>query len=1037
MLPTPGTGGLAIACAFIWPWVTLLWFLGLSAAAGAGTPVDVSLLPPAASRPVDFLVDIRPLFETRCYSCHGGEKQKSGLRLDRKEDALRGGDNDPRDIRPGRSAESPLIHLVAGLLPDTVMPPKGERLSPEQIGLLRAWIDQGAVWPESADHPAAGRLDWWSLRPLVRPPVPGARSGQCPTNPVDAFILSKLHEKGLRASPEADRRTLIRRLYFDLIGLPPSPEEADTFVADHDPEAYERLVDRLLASPRYGERWARHWLDVAHYGDTHGYDKDQPRPNAWPYRDYVIRAFNTDKPYGRFVREQLAGDALFPDTEDGIVALGFIAAGPWDQIGHTEVPESKTDGQIARLLDRDDMVANTLNTFCSVTVQCARCHNHKFDPIRQEEYYQLQAVFAALDRADKAYDLDPVVRRQRADLEGRKRVLASKRRDLESQIAKAGGKELEDLEKTIAAAKEASKSGQRAEYGWHSAIESSPDVSKWVQVDLGAAVAMESIQYVACSDDFNGIGAGFGFPARFKIEISEDPDFHAGVAVVEDQTAADAPNPGITPRSLSVKGRRARFVRMTATKLAPRQNDYIFALAELSVFDAAGTNAALAAPVTSLDSIEAPPRWSRRNLVDGYYPGLVAKAPPADVAKLEEDRESLIASRVEVATRESLSAIKSELDQVNRDLAQLPPARLVYAGTVHYGSGPFAGTGASGGKPRTIQVLARGEVTKPGKEVGPGTLSFIPELPAHFDLPPDHPESMRRAALAEWITDARNPLTWRSIVNRVWAYHFGRGLVDSPNDFGRMGQIPSHPELLDWLAVEFRDGGQSFKQLHRLLVTSATYRQASEPATASSERPHSSDLTSAPTDGARLDADNRLLWRMNRRKLEAEAVHDELLAVAGKLDLAMGGPGFQDFVIDKPEHSPHYEYQKADPENPKNHRRSIYRFIVRSQPQPFMSALDCADPSMSVDKRNQTLNALQALALRNDKLTIAMARHFAARVGALAAEPEQQVCAAFRIALARSPSLVEARDLAAYAKEYGLPSVCRAILNLNEFLFVD
>ena len=252
---------------------------------------------------------------------------------------------------------------------------------------------------------------WWSFRPLSRPSLPALSTTDANRvrTPIDAFILAKLREKGLTPSPEADRRTLIRRLTFDLIGLPPTPEEVDTFLADDRPDAYERLADRLLASPQYGERWGRHWLDVVHYGDTHGYDKDKPRPNAWPYRDYVIRAFNADRPYRRFVQEQLAGDVLFPGTADGIEALGFIAAGPWDFIGHAEVPESKIDGQIARHLDRDDMVANTMNTFASLTVQCAQCHNHKFDPIAQEDYYSLQAVFAALDRADKKYYSDPAI----------------------------------------------------------------------------------------------------------------------------------------------------------------------------------------------------------------------------------------------------------------------------------------------------------------------------------------------------------------------------------------------------------------------------------------------------------------------------------------------------------------------------------------------------------------------------------------------------------------------------------------------------
>jgi hypothetical protein len=877
-------------------------------------------------------------------------------------------------------------------------------------------------------QPKDSQPTWWSLRPLRRPSIPesdGAGSGL--RNPVDAFIRARLRAEGLGPSPEAGRRTLIRRVHFDLLGLPPAPEAVDAFEADPDPRAYEKLVDRLLSSPQYGERWARHWLDVVHYGDTHGYDKDKPRPNAWPYRDYVIRALNQDKPYGRFIQEQIAGDVLFPDTEDGKVALGFIAAGPWDLIGHAEVPESKVDGQIARLLDRDDMVANTFNTFCSLTIQCARCHNHKFDPVTQDDYYRLQAVFAALDRTDLAYDTDRAVGDQRKSLEARKRGAAAARKELEAQITRAGGKELEGLDKQIAEAKKAGKEGARPEFGWHSAIEAAADTVKWVQVDLGEPVAIASVIYVGCHDDFNNIGAGFGFPPRFRIEASDDAGFQKDVTVLEDQTAVDLPNPGVTPRRIEVGGKRARFVRMTATKLATRQNDYIFALAELSVLDADGKNVALGAPVTALDSIEAPPRWGRQNLVDGYYYGLKPKTPPAALAALEDQRRQLVSRVVDAGVVQRLEAAKREAEAATAELAKLPAPKLVYAGAVHYGEGAFAGTGPSGGKPRPIFVLSRGDVRHPGKEVSPGTVPFIPDTPSAFDLPPEGGESARRAALVRWLTDPRNPLTWRSIVNRVWQYHFGRGLVDSPNDFGHMGQQPSHPELLDWLAVEFRDGGQSLKQLHRLLLTSASYRQAS-----------TADTGRKPGRRAEvIDADNRLLWRMNRRKLEAEALRDTVLAVAGKLDLTPGGPAFQDFVIDKPDHSPHYEYDRHDPEDAKTHRRSIYRFLVRSQPQPFMTALDCADPSMSVERRCETLSPLQALALLNDKLIVAMSKHFAARVEGMAATPRDRVIAAFRLALARSPTPAEARALASYAKEHGLANACRVILNLNEFSFVD
>ena len=986
--------------------------------AAAGARAEDAALPPAAGRAVDFVREIQPILEKNCVKCHGPEKQKSGYRLDVKSVALTGGDEHAPNIVPGKSAESPLIRFVAGLDADVKMPPKGDALTREQVGLLRAWIDQGAEWPESASAKVAGPLDWWSLKPL--PVVPGVRDQESGVmKSIDSFIVAKLAAQGMKPSPEADRRTLIRRVTFDLAGLPPTPGEVEAFLTDADPLAYEKLVDRLLASPRYGERWARHWLDVAHYGDSHGYDKDKLRPNAWPYRDYVIRALNDDKPYARFVQEQLAGDALFPGMEDGIAALGFIAAGPWDFIGHAELPESKLDGKIARLLDRDDMVTNTMNTFCALTVQCARCHNHKFDPVTQRDYYRLQAVFAALDLADNPFDTDPAVARWRAALEQTQSDMEKRKRTLAAKVGETAGARAALLEKLIAELRQGASAVERVEFGCHSRIEARQEMVKWVQVDLGAPVDIARVVIVGCHDDFNGIGAGFGFPLRYKVEASDDAAFASGVALLEDQTQADVPNPGVTPRSIA-GGTTARYVRITAVKLAPRMNDYIFALAEMQVLDAAGQNVALGAAVTAGDSTDAPPRWQRKNLTDGYYYGHKATASPERIAALEKERAALRADEVPDAEAAEMAMLEKQLAGVKAERAKLPRAKVVYAGTVHTGIGAFAGTGENGGKPRPIFILKRGDVRQPGEEVGPGTVPICSELPATFDVQ-GQPESARRAALAQWITDPRNPLTWRVIVNRVWQDHFGRGLVDSPSDFGRMGQQPSHPELLDWLAVQFRDGGQSLKQLHRMIVLSATYRQSS----------------ADHAEYAKTDAGNTLLWRMNRRKLEAEAVHDSILAVAGKLDLTMGGPGYFDFVIEKGDNSPHYEYALHDADDPKSHRRSIYRCIVRSQPQPFLTVLDCADPSMSVDKRNETVNALQALALRNNALTIAMAKHFAARVTQLAAEPEQQIAAACRLALSRPPTPEESRALSAFAREQGLVNACRVILNLNEFAFVD
>ncbi len=862
---------------------------------------------------------------------------------------------------------------------------------------------------------------WWSLAPLSRPVIP-TQEGEtaAEANPIDAFVASTLMERGFHRTPQADRRTLIRRLYFDLIGLPPTPEAISAFVGDSRPDAYERLVDELLASPRYGERWARHWLDVVHYGETHGYDKDQPRPNAWPYRDYVIRSFNEDKPYSRFVQEQVAGDVLFPGTRDGFEALGFIAAGPWDLIGHAEVPETKIDGKVARHLDRDDMVANTIQTFNSLTIQCAQCHNHKFDPISQEDYYRLQAVFAAVDRADKKYDIDPDIARQRKALEGELASWSLRRSEIDQRIKARAGDALVELDRRLAAIP---KSGSESDaYGYHSAIEKQQDVAKWVQVDLGRSVPLGSIVLHPCKDDFNGIGEGFGFPLRYKVEISDDPEFGQGVHRVGDSTQSDVPNPKLKAQSVDVGGKSARYIRVTATRLAPRQDDFIFALAEVSALTADGRNVATGAPVTALDSVEAPVRWQKVNLTDGWHPG-VTLASLKTGSDLQRERTNLLARATTPDDAAALATAERASQETQKALAALPTPGTVYIGAVHKGSGAFSGTGSNGGKPRPIHILNRGNVLKPGEEVGPGTLSCLSGLPSQFDLPAGHTEGDRRAALALWLTRPENPLTWRSIVNRVWQYHFGRGLVDTPNDFGRMGGIPTHPELLDWLAVEFRDGGQSLKTLHKLIVTSQTYRQRST----------GSDEPRAVAE----DSDNRYLWRQNRRKLEAESIRDAVLAVAGRLNLSMGGPSFQDFVVEHPEHSPHYEYHLHDPEDPKSHRRSIYRFIVRSQQQPFMTVLDCADPSMQVGRRNESLSPLQALSLLNNSLMLTMSKHFAERLEGGGGDLVSQVRRGHEVALGRSPTPSEEQTLAEYARSFGLTNYCRLLLNLNEFSFVD
>ena len=628
-----------------------------------------------------------------------------------------------------------------------------------------------------------------------------------------------------------------------------------------------------------------------------------------------------------------------------------------------------------------------MNTFASLTVHCAQCHDHKFDPISAEDYYSLQSVFAALDRADRKYYRDDALNGRFQALQREQRAADTALAAIEGPLRQRAGEPFTALTRRIEGASAAKQGNASPDFGYHSAISPVQDATKWVQVDLGQRVNLERVTLRPCFDDFNAIGAGFGFPVRFKVEASDDPEFKTGVLLFwrkHDQTfMADFANPALAPfttNSAKDDGIVGRYVRVTATKLAPRKDDFIFALSELEVFDTAGTNVAKGRAVTALDSIEAPPRWRKTNLTDGVAP---VAASVDEKEKLLKERETLLLSFADEAGKTQRTALLTEQKRVAAELKAMPAPSVVYAGTVHSGSGTFIGTGGNGGKPRPIFLLARGDVKKPGAEVTPGTLSLA-KLPSRFELPPNAPEGERRAALARWLTAQEHPLLWRSIVNRVWQYHFGRGIVETPNDFGRMGALPSHPELLDALAASFRDDmGGSIKQLHRLIVTSAAYRQSS-----AMDSPKAREV----------DGDNRFLWRQNRRKLEAEAIRDSVLAVAGKLDLKMGGPSFQDFIVTHPEHSPHYEYQLADPEDPALHRRSIYRFLARSQQQPWMAALDCADPSILVDRRNQTITPLQALAQLNNQLMVVMAKHFAARV-----EKADGIKQAIRLAFQRPP----------------------------------
>ena len=822
----------------------------------------------AAAAPVraaapDFATSVLPIVQARCATCHPAAGGQAGLSLVTKAGMLRGGKSGPA-IVPGDPAASLLLAKVSGDPP--LMPPAGERVTADEIDLLRRWIAAGAAGEAPAGG-ASGQGAWWSFTPLHRPEVPEGDASWA-RNEVDRFVSAKLAAQGLRPSEEASRTALIRRLTYNLHGLPPAPAAIDSFVGDPSPRAYERLLDRLLASPRYGERWGRHWLDVVHYGESHGYDKDKARRNAWPYRDYVIRSFNSDKPYGRFIREQLAGDVLWPGDPEGLIATGFIAAGPWDYVGHAELREGTKDKKLARLLDRDDMLAATMSTFNSLTVHCARCHDHKFDPIRQEDYYALQAVFAGVDRAEQPYFDDPALHAAATEIWFRMRAAEDELRPYKQSIEEAASPEIEHID------------GEIYELG----EESKDLLPKVGEVDTEETVAR-------------------------RVEIA------------------------------------------------------------------------------------------------------------ARIEELRSEKKRLALALMEPEGRDEYGRLVARLDRVRAEFDALPQPSYVYSAASYFKT---HGTFTPAWEPRPVHVLAKGSVEAPLGRAAPGAVAAVPGLDGRFRLEPGSGEGAARAALADWLASPSNPLTWRSAANRVWHYHFGRGLADSPNDFGRMGSPPTHPGLLDWLAAELRDSGGSFKGLHRKILLSATYRQSSA---AGSER-----------SGA--DTGNRFLWRMNRARLDAESVRDAVLWTGGQLDLAMGGPSAEHFVF-KDDHSPVYDYARFDVASAASRRRSVYRFLVRSVQDPFMESLDCADPSLLVPKRSSTLTAIQALAMLNDPLMVEQSRRFAEGMRAAAGGLEEQVRYGFRRALGRKPAPEEALELAANAERHGLENSARIILNSNEFIFVD
>ncbi len=785
--------------------------------------------------------------------------------------------------------------------------------------------------------------DHWALRPLRRGSLPIGR--ETADSPIDQFVSAKLHESGLNLSPEADRRSLIRRLFYSITGLPPTPMQVNSFVADNDPDAYSRLIEELLDSPEYGEKWARHWLDVVRFAETHGFEMNNPRPNAWPYRDYVIRAFNEDKPYDQFILEQLAGDVFGADE-----GTGFLVAGPWDQVKSPDPVLTANQ----RADELHDIVSTTSSTFLGLTVGCARCHDHKFDPIPQRDYYAIKAVFEGVQHGE------------------RKRRLPHGENN-EQEIA-ALKKELNDLERQL---EELEPSASP-----HEAEPRRLPVNARRNVERISPVSARKLRFTI----YRTTGAE---PCIDELEVFTPEGRNVALA----STGTKARASGVYPNS---DIHRLEHI-----------NDGRYGNGRSWISSEAGKGwVQLEFPeaVTISKVVWARDREQKFSdrLATDYR---IEVRTPDDEWKLvasSADRFPLGSEIKAIGNSNELLARKSKLETRLRELSQTP---MAYAGSFK-------------GDPDPTPRLNRGDPMQPREAVQPGALSALPisfTCNAKVNLSEDQ---RRRLAFAEWVINPRNPLTARVMVNRIWQYHFGQGLVSTPSDFGVNGARPSHPEMLDWLASEFMEHGWSIKHIQRLILNSATFRQSS----------------ASRTDGLQADAATRLLWRFPPRRLDAESIRDSILMVSGKIDLRSGGPGFSFFEPNE-NYVRVYNPRATWPEN--TFRRMVYGTVVRQRPDGVFGVFDCPDAGQIAPKRTSSTTPLQALNLLNSGFIIEQSEFLAKRLKREAgADLQDQVRLAFRLAFQREPTMDELKDSSDFARNQSLVLLCRALLNANEFVYL-
>ena len=938
---------------------------------------------------------IRPVLVERCYGCHsaGAEDLAGNLFLDSKAGWEKGGDGGAAVIVPGKPEESLLVTLIRHEEEGREMPPDGDKLSDAEIADFVTWIEMGAPDPRLDGKVEVKRADktWWSLQPLARvePPELDGSPGSplaWQANPVDRFLLQAMKRQELTPSLPADARTLIRRMTYDLHGLPPSIGELEAFAADHarDPDgAVGRLVDRLLASPRYGEKWGRHWLDVVRFGESNGFERNFIINDLWPFRDYVIRTFNDDKPFDRFIVEHLAGDVLGKDEPDVEVATAFLVAGPFDDVGNQD-PVAKANIRAATL---DDIVTATGSAFLGLTINCARCHNHKFDPIPTEDYYRLRAAFEGVKHARRVV-ASKAERKQHAEQTGGLRAQIA---ELESQRAK--------LDAALA---------QRAEAELPVRSFPRPKVDPRLTEESFAPQEARFVRMTVLADTRDPAGpSGRGFGRLTEMEVWTADDRPRNVA-------------------LASAGGRAEGARGATAEDFPEAYGPQFVIdGRLGEQYFIGTPPVLTITLPGVERIgrvtftnglggsdkavgDFPCEYRIEVSLDGDHWTTVASGDDREPWTRPHGLERLKRQLTTSGESEEFDALGRQLEELRRRLKEVPPLREAWAGVFEQPKEP-------------TYVHRGGDPMKPVDPVAPSSPSMLDRVAPSYSLPLDAPEGERRRRLAEWIVAPENPLTPRVLANRVWHYHFGTGIVDTPSDFGYLGGQPTHPELLDYLAGyligDERQGtaGWRLKPLHRLILTSQAYRQSS----------------AFRAEAAGIDKDARFLWRFPPRRATGEEIRDTMLTVAGVMKLEpMGGPGFRLYKFTQ---NNVCTYFPLDTHGPETYRRSVYHQSARASVVDVLTDFDFPDIAFATPTRGKTTSPLQALTLLNHGFVLDMAKAFAARIATSGSPVED----AYRLAYQRDPTPQESEHARAFVAAHGLDAFCRAMLNSSEMITID